>query len=295
MSVASVLVTGAGGLLGGRLAELLRAHFNVRGVARRTPAPAGLRTVELDLLDASALARELDAIGPDAVVHAAALAEPDRCERDPDLAWRVNAGACFTLARLCRARGVRLVALSTDMVFDGREGERAEGDPPAPAQVYGRTKLAGEQALFEAHPDAAVVRVCLVAGHGHGTRGSATETVAWTLRRGARARLFVDQRRTPTDPESVADLVSRLLRQGGAGVYHCGGPERVTRHELGLRVASVLGLDATLIDAARSTDVPQAAPRPCDISLRCDRARDELGWQPRPLDVAIGEGRAEPS
>lgn len=289
-----VLVTGAAGLLGGRLAELLAAGFDVRAGVRTSDAPEGLVRAPLDLLDEVALARALDEATPEAVVHAAALGEPDHCEREPELAWRVNAEASGVLARLCRARGLRLVALSTDMVFDGRQGLRGEDDEPAPLQVYGRSKLAGERAVFEAHPDAAVVRVCLVGGRGHGRRGSATEAVAWALRAGGRPRLFIDQRRTPVDAETVADLVARLLRQGGTGIFHCGGPETVTRHELGQRVARVLGLDAGLIDAVRSDDVPQTAARPRDVTLRSERARRELGWVPRALDEAIGDGREAP-
>lgn len=284
-------MTGAGGLLGGRLAELLANHFDVVAGVRQAPAPAGLTTARLDLDDHDALGRTLDALRPAAVVHSAALSEPDRCERQPDLAWRVNVEATRALASACRARGLGFVALSTDMVFDGRQGARGEDAPPAPIQVYGRTKLAAESAALAAHPGAAVVRVCLVGGRGHGPRGSATEAVAWALRRGARPRLFVDQRRTPADAVSLADLLVRLLQRGGAGIYHCGGPETVTRHELGLRVARVLGLDAGLIDACRSDEVPQSAERPRDVSLRCERARRELGWTPRPLDEAIAAGR----
>lgn len=293
MSAPRVLVTGAGGLLGGRLAVLLGRAFDVRGGVRVGAAPTGLTTVPLDLLDETALARVFDEVEPAAVVHAAAMGEPDRCEQAPELAMRVNAEACGTLARLCRSRGLRLVALSTDMVFDGRQGQRGEDDEPAPLQVYGRSKLAGERALLAGHPDAAIVRVCLVGGRGHGARGSATEAVAWTLRRGARPRLFVDQWRTPVDPESVADLVARLLRGSERGILHCGGPEVVTRHALGLRVAARLGLDAGLIDAVRSADVPQAAPRPRDVTLVSRRAQ-ALGWTARPLDAAIADGRATP-
>lgn len=288
-----VLVSGAGGLLAGRLAALLASRFDVVAGVRTTPAPSGLTTMRLDLLDEAALARALDEAALQAVVHAAAIGEPDRCERDPELAMRVNAEASGVLGRLCRERGLRLIALSTDMVFDGRRGWRREDDEPAPVQVYGRSKLAGERALLDAHPDAAVVRVCLVGGRGHGRRGSATESIAWTLSRGERARLFTDQRRTPVDPETVAELVSCLLRRRETGIFHCAGAEPVTRHELGLRVAERLGLDPGRIDAVRSTELPQAASRPPDVTLTCDRARG-LGWTPRPLDDAVREGRAAP-
>jgi dTDP-4-dehydrorhamnose reductase len=292
---ARVLVSGAGGLLGGRLAALLAQPFAVVAGVRRAPAPDGLLQAALDLDDADALERLLDREQPAAVVHSAALSEPDRCEREPELAWHANVEASARLARVCGARGLALVLLSTDMVFDGREGGRAEDDAPAPLQVYGRTKLAAERAVLETHADAAVVRACLVAGRGHGARGSASESVAWALARGERPRLFVDQRRTPADASSLADLLTRILTRGGSGVYHCGSAEAVTRHALGRRVAAILDLDAGLIDSLRSDDLPQLAARPRDVSLTCDRARRELGWSAPALDAVIADGRPAPA
>jgi dTDP-4-dehydrorhamnose reductase len=107
-------------------------------------------------------------------------------------------------------------------------------------------------------------------------------------------RLFTDQYRTTIDPESVAEAASRLLAGSGAGRYHLGGPERLSRHALGLRVASALGLPADLIEAVRQPDVPMPAPRPPDVSLDSSRARRELGFEPRPLEQGIREGRDGP-
>src|SRR5688572_28651508 len=112
-STLRLMVTGAGGLLGGRLAEILAGSFRVIAARHEAaPAPAP-EVVSLDLLDESSLLHALDEARPDAVVHSAALADADRCEREPDLARRVNVDASIWLARACRARDIRLVALST--------------------------------------------------------------------------------------------------------------------------------------------------------------------------------------
>lgn len=288
-----LLLTGAGGLLGGELARLLAARHQLTAMIGRRPAPPGLPTHALDLADEPALAALLDELQPEGLVHAAALADPDACERDPRRAWELNALACGRLARLCRARGCRLVTISTDLVFDGCRAFADERTEPAPLQAYGRSKLEGERLALEAWPEVAVVRSALVYGRGHGPRGTASEGLAWTLSAGRPARLFEDQFRTPVDAASLADLLERLLQRGGRGVFHAGGPERLSRLELGRRVARVRGLGEGLLVPMRQGDLP-GAPRPADVSLDSGRARGELGWQPRGVDEVLRDQRAEP-
>jgi dTDP-4-dehydrorhamnose reductase len=104
-------------------------------------------------------------------------------------------------------------------------------------------------------------------------------------------RLFTDEHRTPIDPESVADAVARLLERGGSGRFHLGGPERLSRYELGLRVARVFGFPEAGVTAGRQEDHEGPDRRAADVSLDSTRARRELGWEPRPIEAAILEGR----
>ncbi len=287
-----VLVTGAGGLLGGRLAAVLHAEGREVLAAHRLAAPPpGPRPVRVELTDEEALARLLDAVRPDAVVHAAVLGRTDLCEERPDLAERVNVGVSSTLARECHERGLRLVALSTDLVFGGERAFVREDDPPGPLSVYGRTKLAGEEAVLSACPGSAVARIALVLGRGHGARATSTESVARALAASMSVTLFTDEYRTPVDPESVANAVARLLDLPLAGRFHLGGPERISRYELGLRVARGLGLPEERLVAGRQADYAGPDRRAADVSLDSGRARRELGWEPRPIDEAIREGR----
>ena len=289
-----LLVTGAGGLLGGRLTALLAAEMDVVGAVHRSAAPDGVATTPLDLLDERSIEAALDAVRPQAVLHSAAMANIDLCDRDPELATRLNTDATAALARLCARRGVRLVALSTDTVFPGTHALSSEEDEPRPLMHYARTKLDGERAALAAHAGAVVARIALVAGRGHGPRGTASETIAWALRAGRAIRLFTDQYRTPVDAESVAAAVSVLLSGSQGGVFHLGGAERISRYDLGLRVAAALGLSTAPIEPARQADSPDLALRPLDASFDSSRARRELGFSPRPLDEAVRDGRPEP-
>ncbi len=288
-------MTGAGGLLGGRLAALLHARgHEVLAAHRHAAPPPGPRPVLVELTDDGAVARLLDSAHPEAVLHAAAIGQVNRCEERPDEADRVNAVLPGTLGRLCRERGLRLVALSTDLVFGGDRALVTEGDTPRPLSVYGRTTLAGEEAALAACPAAAVARVALTLGRGHGTRGTSTESIAWAIRAGHTVRLYTDEYRTPIDPESLVDALALLLERGGAGLFHLGGAERISRYALGLRVARALGLPESGIVAGLQSEHTGPDPRAADVSLDSSRARRELGWRPRPADEAILEGRVQP-
>jgi len=286
-----VLVTGASGLLGGRLAELLAAHHDVVATRHHAPVPAGLPAVDFDLLSTASLSAAIAGTRPDVVVHSAALADADRCQAEPGLAHRANVEASAELAHLCHARGARLIAISTDLVASGERAWMGEDDAAEPRLVYGRTKLAGEVAVLAAAPDATVVRVALVLGRGFGPRATASEAIAWALVSGRRLALFTDQFRTPIDAASVADALLRLIERPLTGRFHLGGPERLSRHELGLRVARVLGLPDSGIEATTQAALPRGAPRPADASLDSRRARAELDWAPRALDDAIRDAR----
>jgi dTDP-4-dehydrorhamnose reductase len=261
---------------------------------RHTFPPPGPRPVLVELTDEEALTRLLDSVRPEAVVHAAAIGRAGRCQERPDEAHRVNAVLPGTLGRLCRERSLRLVALSTDLVFRGDRASVREDDTTAPLSVYGRTKLLGEEAVLSSCPSAAVARVALTLGRGHGARGTSTESVLWALRKADAVPLFTDEYRTPVDPESVADALVRLLDRGAPGRFHLGGPERLSRHALGLRVARAFGLPGSGITAGRQADHVGPDPRAADVSLDSTRARRELGWEPRPIDEAIRESRTEP-
>ena len=115
------------------------------------------------------------------------------------------------------------------------------------------------------------------------------------LRARRTVRLFADEFRTPIDADSVAAAVALLLERGGAGRFHLGGPERLSRLELGHRVARVLGLAPEGIEAGFQASYPGPDPRPADTSLDSSRARRELRWSPRPLDEALRGTRPEPT
>lgn len=285
-----VLITGTGGQLGQALCAL-EARARNAGLRWRPAARAAL-----DICDAAAVGRRLDAEPVAAVINTAAYTAVDRAEAEPEHAGRVNALGPEVLAAACRERGVRLIQISTDYVFDGTKGAPyTEDDAPRPLSVYGHTKRAGELAALAA-PDAIVLRTGWVfSGLGH-------NFLRTMLRLGAeRSELAVvdDQCGGPTPAPAIAEVLVRLLARLAAGdrlpggIYHFGGAPAVTWYGFAMAIfaaARQRGLLARVpeLRPIATADYPTAAPRPADTRLDCGKLEALLG----PLDTDWRRGLA---
>ena len=290
--MAHVLVTGGSGFLGHHIAGHLAAeghsvHATYHDHAERTRADGQIQAVALDLTSEESIELAFRAAWPEVVIHTAAISELKACEVDPDHARQVNVEATRKLGKLCAAFGARIVFLSTDQVFAGDAGPYREQDPTGPLHTYGRTKVDAEEALRRVHPDPTILRIALVYGRSPTGDRSASEKVVQSLRSGQRARLFVDETRTPILADDVASACAALMGERNVPLLHLGGPDRVTRHEFGVAVARAFGLDLDGIEEARAADLDLAPPRPADVSFDTRRARSVLRRPPRPLDKAL--------
>ena len=206
----------------------------------------------------------------------------------------MNVGATAQLARLCRTRGARLLHFSTDIVFDGERGWYREGDATNPINVYARTKLEAERALFDACPDAVALRVALVYGWARGGRPTFLDYLDERLSRGIAVTAFTDQIRTPTPVFGIAEAVRRLLpRADVTGILHCTGPERVSRLQFVQTFARAFGYPEALVVPGTMADVPTVASRPRDCSLVCDRMADSIGLRLPGLEESFAQLKEE--
>ncbi|UPT73767.1 MAG: SDR family oxidoreductase [Elusimicrobiota bacterium] len=274
----TLLLTGATGYIGRRLAQGLSASWNVLRASRTA---AGEGAVDLNLADPDSIRRTFDSAAPAAVVHAGAEADPDACERDPERAKRVNVDAVKVLAGLCGVSGARLVHFSTDLVFDGERGWYREDDAPNPLGVYARGKLESEEAALVRAPGAAVLRVSTCYGRPLGGRPGYVDTMHAKLSRGEPVSGFVDQWRTSTFADQLPEVVTKILADEDLdGVYHWGGSERMTRFESSVLFARVFGFDENLVHPGRAVDMKFASPRPRDSSLDSSKLAASLGIAP---------------
>jgi dTDP-4-dehydrorhamnose reductase len=283
--VKRVAVTGANGLLGGAAVALLAGKCEVlalgRGACRLPPGP--YRWAAADLADGSALDIALRDFRAEAVLHAGAFTDVDGCERDPDAAWRANVGGSEAVARACRALGARLVAVSTDYVFDGAAGPYGEDDLPNPRGAYARSKRCGEEAALLLAPDCAVARVAVVYSGRPGAKSTFATQIVEKLSRGEPVHAFHDQVVSPTLAENAAEMTLELLLETDyRGVLHTCGATALDRVAFAHAVAERFGLTGRIVPVA-TADVKLLAPRPLRAGLRVDRAAALLRAKPLAL------------
>jgi dTDP-4-dehydrorhamnose reductase len=269
-----LLVTGAGGQLGSYLLrEQARQQKAVMAwTGSRSGERFGIRLWPIDLTHTEHAARAFREWGPTAVLHAAAISSVAACQEDPQLAHRVNVEGTRLLAELAHAARARLVLVSTDLVFDGERPPYGEHAQPCPLSVYGRSKGEAERAVLT-YPEHLVARVSLLFGPALGDRLSFFDQMLGALRERRLLPLFVDEWRTPLAFATAAHALLDLLGSDVTGLIHVGGPERLSRYEMGQRLADHLGLDASVLQAALRSQIAAPEPRPRDVSLDSSKWR----------------------
>ena len=263
------LITGAHGQLGSDLQRVL-ADEDVCALGRS----------DLDVTDLRAVADAIAEVRPDVVVNSAAYTAVDAAETDEDAAYRVNAVGAGAVASAVARTGGRLIHVSTDYVFDGESTVPYEvGDPTAPKTVYGRSKLAGEQAVRELLPQVYVVRTAWLYGE---TGGNFVKMIARLERERPTIAVVDDQLGTPTWTAQLAGALVELGRSSAAaGVYHCTNSDSTTWFNFAQAIFEELGAEPSRVSPMTTADVSRPAPRPT-YSVLSDRAWRGAGLTPLP-------------
>jgi dTDP-4-dehydrorhamnose reductase len=289
-----VLVTGSGGHLGRYvLNELQRMRGSVGYVSAwsgpHTATTEGLGGNRVDLTDAEQVERSLERDRPDVIFHGAAMSRVDQCHQQPSLAREVNTLATARLVKWAECHGARILLVSTDMVFDGTAAPYGEEATPQPLSEYGRTKWEAEQAVLAYH-GGMVARVSLLFGTSNDGRETFFDRQLQAIRLQQHCRLFEDEWRTPLATHVAARALCRLGLSERSGLVHVGGPERMSRLEMGIRLARFLGCSADCIVATRQEDLTAPEPRPRDVSLDSGRFRNWFPeWKSPSYEQALDE------
>ncbi|MFN3652648.1 MAG: dTDP-4-dehydrorhamnose reductase [Armatimonadota bacterium] len=253
-----IAVLGASGMLGRDLCQVLAERHYVVPLSR----------AEADVTDLRHLVGVLEPRRPELIINCAAATHVDRCESEPDWAYRINAWGAWSAASAAQELGARLIHLSTDFVFPGdTERPYTEWDPVRPLSVYGASKRAGEEAVFRACSRATIVRTQWLFGrHGKSFPRAILEAARRSPEQGL--RVVSDQWGAPTYTRHLARKLAWLAEWRVDGLYHVNNAGECSREEWARETLRLAGLSEVLVSRIRTADWPAPAPRPARSTLR---------------------------
>lgn len=272
-----VLITGAEGMLGRDVLEELAPIYELYPTVK----------TQLDITDWDQVYECFGAWIPDVVVHCAAYTDVDGCERDPERAYQVNALGTAHVARMAEYVGARLLYISTDYVFDGKKEEPYnEWDLPNPINIYGSSKLAGEQLALRNCSDCTILRTQWLFGR-HGS--SFPRAVLERGRAGEKISVVMDRYGCPTYTKDLARLIRRMIERDLNGIFHANNSDSTSWYRFAREILVMAGYDPQLLVPIYAEQWNADARRPRHAPLACTML-EAVGLQkPQDREAALKE------
>lgn len=279
--IMKVAVTGSTGQLGTDVVEVFRKAAGVEVVP--------LSHEQIEIGDLASVRAALTAAAPQAVINSAAFHQVDKCEEDPEQAFRINALGAWNVARACNELGAYCVYISTDYVFDGaKAAPYDEADPPMPLSIYGASKLAGEYLTRLACPKSLVARIASVFGKSgaRGKGGNFIEAILKKAKAGEPLKVVNDTPMTPTYTMDAASALLDLVRRQPTGILHVTNQPACTWYDFAKKAVDLCGLKVEVAPVT-SDAFPSKVRRPTYSALSGKRLADAIGRPMRPWTEAL--------
>jgi len=284
-----VLVTGANGLLGIKVVERLQQNgYIVIPTHRSTPFQAN--STKLDITEEKDVNELMAKIKPAVVVHAAAETNVDLCEKEPMYAQKVNVEGTRNVAITSQKVGAKTIYISTDYVFDGNKGNYNEADRKNPINMYGLTKLQGEEEITKHCKNYIILRSSVnFSLHPH--KQSFVTWIITSLEQGEKIKVVKDHFNTPTLTDNLAEVIEEAVESDLKGLYHASGTERISRYEFAIKIANKFNLPENLIEPVEMAELKNLgiwlANRPPDSSLSTKKIQREIRTKLIGIEVAL--------
>jgi len=285
-----ILIIGSNGMLGQRLTEFYKLSGDVELLTCSIEDKSFIKDVEyrkLDITDVSEVKSVVMDFFPDEIINTAAFTNVDGAEKEKELAWKINVGGVKNIARYAQAIDAHIVHISTDYVFDGKNGPYSETDKPNPIGYYGRTKLASENELKVSGARFSVVRTNVLYGPAKFGRPDFVKWVVSSLRNGTEIKIVTDQFGNPTFIDDLVFGIDAIVERQAESTYNIGGKDFLTRFQFTMKIAEFFELDKSLIKPIITADLHQLAARPLKSGLVISKAKSELGYNPHSVNDAL--------
>jgi dTDP-4-dehydrorhamnose reductase len=288
-----VLITGASGLYGSKLTQLIQEEHQVYAAYGKNK-PAYGNPIQFDVSNKIQVENAFKKADPDVVVHAASLTNVDTCETDKSLAWKINVEGTRNIAEAAKAYDAFLFYVSTDYIFNGEKGNYIETDKPDPINYYGLTKLKAENIVHDTVNQYCIARTSVL--YGASPTAGKINFALWLinkLRKKETVKILTDQTNSPTLNTNLAEMTREIIQRKKTGIYHLSGDTQISRYDFAKMIAVTFGLNLALITPLSSSEFPWIAKRPKDSSLNTTKAKNALTKKPLPVEEALPQLKIE--
>ncbi len=281
-----IVIVGANGTLGQRLFEFYSALNDVELL------PASIEEefvfdsqsyIQLDISNRNEVKKIIYDFCPDFIINAAAFTNVDKCESERETAWKINVKGVEYLSEAARVLDSHLIHISSDYIFDGKNGPYSENDIPNPLGYYARTKLASENVLKISGTKNTIIRTNVLYGTAKYSRPDFVKWVVDSVRSGKEIKIVDDQFNNPTFIDDLVQAINKIIELRKEGLYNIGGSEVLSRFDFTMIIADFFNLDKSLIKRIQTEDLRQPARRPLKSGLITIKAQSELGYKPHSI------------
>ncbi len=285
-----VLITGINGMLGTALYSTLKDKHEVYGIDIVNPS-GGSRNFNIDLTDFEIANKTITKINPDVVIHTVALTDVDKCETDPDLAYKLNSVATRNVAVCCQRFDAAMLYVSTDYVFSGKPSKASingytEFDDVCPLSVYARSKYEGERYVQSLLNKYYITRTSWLYGS---RRKNFVTQIADALKEGKPANMAEDMVSSPTYVNDLAFAIAKLIDSGKYGLYHLTNSGFASRYDIAMEISKMMDLPAGKIKKVKLSELNLPAVRPVFSAMK-NYVWQLSGFDPiRPWQEAVKE------
>ena len=280
-----VLVTGSNGLLGQKILENLRTNdYTIIATSKgenRVIQDNYFTYESLDITQEKEVNRVLNLYSPDVVFNTAAMTNVDLCENERAMCDKLNIHAVGLLANSCLKIDAHLIHISTDFVFDGKDGPYSENDIPNPLSYYGKSKYKSEKLLNTHLCKSSILRTIVLFGIAENL--TKNNIVLWAkdqLENSNKINIIDDEFRAPTLAEDLAEACVLVAQKKAFGVFHICGKDLMSIYEMVVAIANFYNFDVNLINRISAAKLNQKAKRPLKTGFILDKAINKLGYNP---------------
>lgn len=259
--------------MGGHIIDLAKGQWEVWTTWKTHPVNTdGVQSVRLDISSEKAIEDLVEKLQPEVIIHTAAWGDLEKCEEHPEQAFHINTTSTEVFAETSEKTGSRFIFISSDMVFDGKNGNYKETDETIPLNVYGKTKLNAEKFIKAICTNYVIARAALIYGLPITGSNSFSEKIIRQVSAGQTMPLFTDQYRSPILVQNLAEALLELSGNDFCGILHLGGGERTDRYTFGTYLADIKGFSRNLLKSVSMSSFKTKAPRPRDTSFNISKA-----------------------